>query len=43
MYKELFNFRDFGHASAIAVVLLLAIVPVMLFNLRRFQAQEARG
>lgn len=41
MYKEMFNIRDFGHASAIAVVLLAAIVPVMLFNLQRFRAQEA--
>jgi alpha-glucoside transport system permease protein len=41
MYKELFNVRDFGRASAIAVVLLVAIVPVMLFNLRRFREQEA--
>ncbi|MDQ7028569.1 MAG: sugar ABC transporter permease [Ardenticatenia bacterium] len=41
MYKEMFQFRDFGRASAIAVVLLLAIVPVMLVNIRRFQEQEA--
>jgi alpha-glucoside transport system permease protein len=41
MYKELFNFRDIGRASAIAVVLLAAIVPVMLINIRRFRAQEA--
>jgi alpha-glucoside transport system permease protein len=41
MYKELFNVRDFGRASAVAVVLLAAIVPVMLFNLRRFREQEA--
>jgi alpha-glucoside transport system permease protein len=40
MYKELFNVRDFGRASAIAVVLLVAIVPVMLFNIRRFRQQE---
>ena len=40
MYKEMFNFRDFGHASAIAVVLLVAIVPVMIFNIRRFRQQE---
>jgi alpha-glucoside transport system permease protein len=39
MYKELFNVRDFGRASAIAVVLLIAIVPVMLFNVRRFRQQ----
>jgi alpha-glucoside transport system permease protein len=41
MYKEMFNFRNFGQASAIAMVLLLAIVPVMLANIRRFRAQEA--
>ena len=41
MYKEMFNARDFGRASTIAVVLLVAIIPVMLYNLRRFREQEA--
>jgi alpha-glucoside transport system permease protein len=41
MYKEMFSVRDFGRASAVAVVLLLAIVTVMSMNLRRFRAQEA--
>jgi alpha-glucoside transport system permease protein len=41
MYKEMFNVRDFGRASAIAVVLLVAILPVMLLNLRRFRQQGA--
>jgi alpha-glucoside transport system permease protein len=40
MYKQMFNYRDFGRAAAIAVVLLLAIVPVMFFNVSRFRAQE---
>jgi alpha-glucoside transport system permease protein len=40
MYKEMFNYSDYGRAAAIAVVLLLAIVPVMIFNIRRFRAQE---
>jgi alpha-glucoside transport system permease protein len=40
MYKQLFNVRDFGRASAVAVVLLIAIVPVMLINLRRFRQQD---
>jgi len=40
MYKEMFNYSNFGRAGAIAVVLLVAIFPVMLFNIRRFQAQE---
>jgi len=41
MYKEMFHFRNFGRASAIAVILLLAIIPLMLFNIRNFRQQEA--
>jgi len=40
MYKEMFNFFNYGRASAIAVVLLLLIIPFMLSNLRRFTQQE---
>lgn len=40
MYKELFNFRHFGRASAIATILLLAVIPVMLFNIKQFRQQE---
>ena len=40
MYKEMFNYRHFGRASAIAVILLLATIPVMIVNIRRFQQQE---
>lgn len=42
MYKEMFNFMDFGTASALAVLLLVAIIPVMLMNIRRF-GQRAEG
>jgi alpha-glucoside transport system permease protein len=41
MYKELFNVNHFGRASAIAVVLFIAIVPIMIFNIKRFREQEA--
>jgi alpha-glucoside transport system permease protein len=41
MYKEMFTVRDYGRASAVAVLLLAGIVPVLVFNLRRFRAQEA--
>ena len=41
-YKEMFNFREFGRASAIAVVLMLAIVPIMLVQPAAFRSQEAR-
>jgi len=40
MLKEMFNSRNFGRGSAIAVILLLAIVPVMIGNIRRFRQQE---
>jgi alpha-glucoside transport system permease protein len=36
MYKEMFNYNDFGRASAFATLLLLAIVPVMFINIKRF-------
>jgi len=41
MYQEMFNFGDFGRGSAMAIVLMIAIIPVMAVNIRRFQAQEA--
>ncbi|MGH2348984.1 MAG: carbohydrate ABC transporter permease [bacterium] len=41
MYKEMFTFQQFGRASAIAVILFLATVPVMVANIRRFREQEA--
>jgi alpha-glucoside transport system permease protein len=41
MIKQLYDFGQPGRASAIAVVLLLAIIPVMAVNIRRFRAQEA--
>lgn len=40
MFKEMFTFGNFGRASAVAVVLLLAIVPVMLLNIRRFRREQ---
>lgn len=41
MIQEMFTNGNFGRASAVAVVLLITIVPVMALNIRRFQAQEA--
>jgi alpha-glucoside transport system permease protein len=40
-YQEYFNFSENGIANALAVVLLIAVVPIMAVNLRRFRAQEA--
>ncbi len=39
MYKEMFNFFNYGRASAIAVVLLLLLIPFMVMNVRRFTGQ----
>jgi len=39
-YKEAFLFNDFGVGAALAVVLLLWVLPVMLISIRRFQFQE---
>lgn len=40
MYSELYRAGEYGHASAIAVVLLLAAVPVIIFNLRQFRSER---
>ncbi len=39
-FKEAFVVRDFGVGAALAVILLLCVVPVMLIGIRRFQFQE---
>jgi alpha-glucoside transport system permease protein len=39
-YKQMFKFQDFGRGSAVAVVLLIAVAPVMLYNLRQFRERE---
>ena len=41
MYHEMFIVGHFGRASAVAIVLLLAIIPFMALNIRRFREQEA--
>lgn len=40
-YQERFANHDAGTAAAVAVLLLLTIIPVMILNIRRSQAQEA--
>lgn len=42
MVTEFFTFGNDGKGAALAVVLLVAIVPLMILNVRRFQAQEAQ-
>ena len=40
MYTEMYANYNPGRASAIAVVLILIIIPAMIFNIRRFREQE---
>ena len=42
MYKLLYFSHDLPGASAVAVILLLTVIPVLIFNLRQFRAVEAR-
>lgn len=40
-YRQSFIARNAGYGSAIAIVLLIAVIPVMIYNLRQFREQEA--
>ena len=41
MIKELFIFQNQPRGAAIAIVLVVLTIPVMVYNLRRFQEEEA--
>lgn len=40
-YRQSFTNRNSGFGSAIAIVLLFAVIPVMYYNLKQFREQEA--
>lgn len=40
-YRQYFTNRDFGVGSTLAIILLIAVIPVMIYNLRRFRGQAA--
>lgn len=40
-YIQRFTYGHAGRASAIAIVLLLAVVPIMIYNLRQFKERRA--
>lgn len=42
MYNQLYSVGNSGGASAVAIILLIAVIPVLIFNLRQFRAVEAR-
>ena len=40
-YRQSFTARNSGLGSAIAIVLLITVIPVLIYNLRQFSEQEA--
>ena len=40
-FNQLFTFNDNGKAAAIVVMLMLAILPVMIYQVRHIRAEEA--
>jgi alpha-glucoside transport system permease protein len=40
-YREYFTSNNHGFGSAIAIVLLIAVIPVMIYNLKQFSEREA--
>jgi alpha-glucoside transport system permease protein len=40
-YLQRFTYQNTGRASAIAIILLVAVIPVMIYNLRQFQERRA--
>ena len=41
MFQEMFQVFNNGHAAALATVLFIAVLPVMVLNLRNFRRQAA--
>jgi alpha-glucoside transport system permease protein len=39
-YKQMFKFLHYGRGSAIAIVLVIAVIPVMWYNLKQFMSTE---
>jgi alpha-glucoside transport system permease protein len=41
MYTEMYKNFNVGRGTAVAVILVVAIIPFIFFNVRRFLEQEA--
>jgi len=41
MYVEMYRFLNFGHGSALAVVLFLAVIPAIVVNIRNLRRQRS--
>jgi alpha-glucoside transport system permease protein len=43
MYDEMFRFRNFGQATTMAVILFVAVIPIMVLNVRNLRRQGIGG
>lgn len=43
MYQEAFPAGRFGYGAAITVIMVLLLIPVMIFNIRRFRSEAVTG
>jgi ABC-type sugar transport system permease subunit len=39
MYQQ-FSARNFDYSATVAVVMLIVLIPVMIFNIRRFRSER---
>jgi alpha-glucoside transport system permease protein len=42
-YNQISTFVNYGKASAIVVILMVAVIPIMWYQVRNFRAEEANG
>jgi alpha-glucoside transport system permease protein len=40
-YNNINTFLNYGAASAIVVILMIAVIPIMWYQVRHFRAEEA--
>lgn len=40
MFNEMFKFGNYGHASALVMILVIATIPVMIFNIYSLRAEK---
>jgi alpha-glucoside transport system permease protein len=40
-FSQLFSFNNQGKAAAVVVILLIAVIPVVVYQIRSYRAQEA--
>jgi alpha-glucoside transport system permease protein len=40
MYQQAFQAGQYGYGSAVAVIMLVLLIPIMVFNVRRFRRRS---